>query len=1011
MRKPAQEGRRRSTFARLVFSILAAIAMLATGGIVAAVHAPVAQAATGPDGASAPYVYWNVTDTAGNPVSGATFTLQTYQSNGFWGGRWGGDRSVSDCTAAGCTGVDRDTDGSEFLAKWINSNTPGQNPGNATPQIQANGHYRIRPVDPPAGYQWANGTDWVDSNSKSWASSGGSSTLNFGTFQVVKLSTDTAPKCDPGYVYGVRRNGQIVYVDPNNNNTVKTLGGPANVSKGMNFNGLGIGTGGSPVYAYNRSGDGTDSRPMIYQFNTSDGTWKSTNTQVPQANSSGVTFIAGAVSLDNGHYFLGGYAGSGRSLVFKLWEYTPGNPGNITYKGYVATPANDNGENNGDIAFDSNGNLFIVRGSGGTTTIYSVTASDLAAANGNTSNPITASPSNSVSGTSNDVNGVAFDYNGNGYLGSFNVLDSYDMPNWTNETNITTNLGSSVQNNITNSTDLASCSSPPTISVQKDVQVGRAHPGDQFKLTLNQQGSGIEIANNTTTTGSPTGVQPGQIGPLPTKRNAALTFAESAAGTTTMSDYNSTWSCLVDGDQLQDANGNDVAGTGTSGSVTIPTDGQDVTCIFTNTPKPMTATVNVHKLIKYSADATPQPIAGWTVGATSTGSTGTVTQNPAGTTQQTNADGVASWGLTFGNANGVANVAVNEQQQGGYQFDSGNALNQCKVTGSGASSQPITISSQGGVNVPNVKPGQTVYCTFVNVYKNVPTKQVADPTDGVKLGSTVPWTIVAPVQPDKPGAITKFVVTDKLDSRLAYSSLSVQGFTQGADYTVDPATGANGNTVTVTFTPTGLGKLAAGQQVTMTLNTKVNDLGDGVIPNQATVFTNGNAGIATSRPDKPGTNPTTNWGPLEVCKQPAGDGSEPQDAGCDRGLAGAEFTVYSDSDATNVAGTLVTGDDGIGRIALFVGNNDDKGPKTYYLKETKAPAGYVRDSTVRTVQIKAGAESTGVIYYVPNVQQTPPTLPLTGGMSTDAFLIGGSSLIVVSAGVWLALRRRSRAEA
>jgi hypothetical protein len=32
-------------------------------------------------------------------------------------------------------------------------------------------------------------------------------------------------------------------------------------------------------------------------------------------------------------------------------------------------------------------------------------------------------------------------------------------------------------------------------------------------------------------------------------------------------------------------------------------------------------------------------------------------------------------------------------------------------------------------------------------------------------------------------------------------------------------------------------------------------------------------------------------------------------------------------------------------------------------------------------------------------------------MSTDAFLIGGSALIVVSAGVWLALRRRSRAEA
>jgi fimbrial isopeptide formation D2 family protein/LPXTG-motif cell wall-anchored protein len=300
-----------------------------------------------------------------------------------------------------------------------------------------------------------------------------------------------------------------------------------------------------------------------------------------------------------------------------------------------------------------------------------------------------------------------------------------------------------------------------------------------------------------------------------------------------------------------------------------------------------------------------------------------------------------------------------------------------------------------------------VDCTFVNVYKNVPTKQVANPTDGVKLDSTVPWTIVAPVQPDKPGAITRFMVTDKLDSRLTYSSLSVQGFTQGTDYTVDPATSANGNTVTVTFTPTGRAKLTAGQQVTMTLNTKVNALGDGVIPNQATVFTNGNTGFTTSRPDKPGTNPTTNWGPLEVCKQPYG--AVDMDV-CDVGLAGAEFTVYSDSDATKIAGTFVTGNDGIGRIALFVGNNDAKGPVTYYLKETKAPAGYVRDSIVIPVKVSAGADdSTEVINYVPNVQQTPPTLPLTGGMSTDSFLIGGSALVVVSAGVWLALRRRSRA--
>jgi hypothetical protein len=126
MRKPAQGGRRRSAFARLVFSILAAVAMIATGGIVAAVHAPVAQAA-GPSGATAPYVYWNVVDTDGNPVAGATFTLQTYQQYGQT--HWGTNRSITDCTASGCTGYDRDSDGGDFLVKWIGRNQPGANPG------------------------------------------------------------------------------------------------------------------------------------------------------------------------------------------------------------------------------------------------------------------------------------------------------------------------------------------------------------------------------------------------------------------------------------------------------------------------------------------------------------------------------------------------------------------------------------------------------------------------------------------------------------------------------------------------------------------------------------------------------------------------------------------------------------------------------------------------------------------------------------------------------------------
>jgi hypothetical protein len=82
----------------------------------------------------------------------------------------------------------------------------------------------------------------------------------------------------------------------------------------------------------------------------------------------------------------------------------------------------------------------------------------------------------------------------------------------------------------------------------------------------------------------------------------------------------------------------------------------------------------------------------------------------------------------------VANVAVSEQQQDGYRFDSGNALTSARSQET--AHQPADNDSfPGRRDVPNVKPGQTVDCTFVNVYTNVPTKQVANPTDGVKLGS------------------------------------------------------------------------------------------------------------------------------------------------------------------------------------------------------------------------------------------------------------------------------------
>lgn len=276
---------------------------------------------------------------------------------------------------------------------------------------------------------------------------------------------------------------------------------------------------------------------------------------------------------------------------------------------------------------------------------------------------------------------------------------------------------------------------------------------------------------------------------------------------------------------------------------------------------------------------------------------------------------------------------------------------------------------------------------------NVPTKTVANPTDGVIIGSVVPWTIAAPVQPSKPGAIYSFVIQDALDSCLSYTDLSVEGYTVDTDYTV--AVDAATNTVTVTFTSDGSAKLSAGDVVTVTLNTKVIALGNGVIPNEATIFTNGGSGKTT-------TKPTTNWGPLEVLKYAKSDKTKT--------LAGAQFAVYaSQADAvaaTNSVGNFATGTDGKGTITLFVGNNGDT-TRTYYLKEIKAPSGYVLDASVRTVVVTAGAQTTQV-YEIENMQQGHPNLPLTGASGAVMMTVVGIALVLAGAGAYAGARRRSK---
>ena len=70
----------------------------------------------------------------------------------------------------------------------------------------------------------------------------------------------------------------------------------------------------------------------------------------------------------------------------------------------------------------------------------------------------------------------------------------------------------------------------------------------------------------------------------------------------------------------------------------------------------------------------------------------------------------------------------------------------------------------------------------------------------------------------------------------------------------------------------------------------------------------------------------------------------------ERTLKGAEFEIYSNESLSSLAGTLITGDDGIGVSQMLPLG-------TYYVKESKAPGGYERSDRIYPITLKEDQEA------------------------------------------------------
>jgi LPXTG-motif cell wall-anchored protein len=795
--------------------------------------------------------------------------------------------------------------------------------------------------------------------------------------------------CDGNYFYGVRSDGALTQTNvlSSGGSITATViaAGPAGT---VNANSLAIDVEGRTAYAITRStatNTNTATGVITYAISSS-GTLTATRTAFGTAQSLGTSasitmgafdpvaraFVVGTTSVVNN---------VGR---INLWRFNGATANPIfTMLGYVNTGANSAG--NGDMAFDAKGNLHILRSDGTDVQFFSVAGPVLAAAPAGSEIAATATTQRTAAGIgAGPLNGLAFSPRGTAFVGTGTNAYQFDPLTWTAVPNTPTVI---VGTDAVPSTDLATCSSPSTISLSKTVLsrvTGQAH---NFRVAVATAGS--EIAAATTGTTGTTA----SIGPIPAPVNTVVTISELLQTTTTTTaavpaTYTVIYECWADGIRLVSAR-MDATRTAT---VTIPNQvSVGVACTIYNTAQPV-AEVTVRKSTVDGLGANPQPTAGWTVGA-AVASTGagtvvlptdpTTTSVAAGRSEApTNAGGLASFYVLYSSPTGSATVSVLERQQTGFRLD-GLACTVTRGTATSSSTDTSAATDATGYAVRavpgSIAPGNAVDCTFTN-------RPVATLTlvKTVSYGSAAPssWQLAAtrgaatalPGPSGAGGSGTNNAVPVSADTPYRLSETGGPAtYVQVGAWSCVTAAGA-----TVPVTAAGDVTLTRGTAVTCTV-------------------TNATASLTLLKNVQ---NPSTGFQPStwNLTATPA-----TLTGLVARTVAGADF-----QSAGNAASTF---DVRPGHSYTLTEALAQSGTRLAYrqvrLEQRQANGSW---TPVASATIAAPAAGQTAVYRFVNAPVAPTTLPLTGGTSTDAYLITGSALLALALAlaVWHGRRRTRR---
>ena len=304
---------------------------------------------------------------------------------------------------------------------------------------------------------------------------------------------------------------------------------------------------------------------------------------------------------------------------------------------------------------------------------------------------------------------------------------------------------------------------------------------------------------------------------------------------------------------------------------------------------------------------------------------------------------------------------------------------------------------------------------------DMPFEKTADATD-VEVGQTVTYTITGKV-PDYTGFTSyTYKVADTMSEGLTFNQSSITVTVGGVDKTADCTTeknvGGNANSFTVTI-PVLSQKYTIGAEIKVTYSAVVNKNAIAVVSeNEAKLIYSNDP---TTDETKIITPPVVKVYSSKIVIDKVEKVAEGTPA---KRLKGAEFVLYKEVTPTgggsatkyywkwndtdekvewveNRAEATVVKTDMYG-YTLFFGLADG----TYYLVETKAPAGYNRLEEPVTVTVAGSDADPTSLTVNEKVENSAGTLlPSTGGMGTTVFYVLGA-VLVMGAVVLLVTKKR-----